>query len=384
MEKRDEITILFRKYIDKELSAEELGQLRDFLAKTEKNRKLFDDFLFLYKVELQIKAKATLDAGKSWNILLRKINIRKRHLMTKWIAAASIVLLLGFSSLFYFISSNPKEKTSLIALYPNKAIDKAVLTLSSGQIILMNGNIATPIKDINGVVIGNNFRGQLIYNRNNRTSYNKIVVPQGSTYRVTLCDGTRIFLNSESELEYPIGFTNARNVKLKGEAYFEVTHNKNAPFIVNCGNNIRVRVLGTKFNVSAYAQRNVAVTLVSGRVAISSPLDKVILKPSEQVEIVKSRMTKQQVNTDLYVSWVTGTYEFSNVPMRDIMTQLSLWYDVKIKFASPELSNITFTGALMKHESLGYALNLIKEISNLNFKDDNGSIVVTEKEKREN
>ncbi len=384
MEKRDDVTMLFRKYIDKELSAEELGELRNFLAKTEKNRRLFNDFLFLYKVELQIKAKATLDASKSWNTLLHKINIRKHRLMAKWIAAASVVLLLGFSSLFYFVSYTPKEKTSLLALYPNKAIDKAMLTLSGGQIILMNGNIATPIKDINGVVIGNNFRGQLIYKRNNLAAYNKIVVPKGSTYQVTLCDGTRVFLNSESELEYPIGFTKARNVKLKGEAYFEVTHNKYAPFIVNCGNNIRVRVLGTKFNVSAYAERNVAVTLVSGRVAVGSPLDKVVLRPSEQVEIVNGLMVKQQVNTDLYVSWVTGTYEFSNVTMGDIMTQLSLWYGVKIRFASPELSNITFTGALMKHESLGYALNLIKEISNLSFKDDNGSIIVTEKEKREN
>ena len=383
MEKRDDVTILFRKYIDKELSAEELGELRNFLAKTEENRRLFNDFLFLYKVELQIKAKATLDASKSWNTLLHKISIRKRRLMAKWITAASVVLL-GFSSLFYFVSYTPKEKASLLALYPNKAIDKAMLTLSGGQIILMNGNIATPIKDINGVVIGNNFRGQLIYKRNNLTAYNKIVVPKGSTYQVTLCDGTRVFLNSESELEYPIGFTKARNVKLKGEAYFEVTHNKYAPFIVNCGNNIRVRVLGTKFNVSAYAERNVAVTLVSGRVAVGSPLDKVVLKPSEQVEISKGRMAKQQVNADLYISWVTGTYEFSNVTMGDIMTQLSLWYGVKIRFASPELSNIAFTGALMKHESLGYALNLIKEISNLDFKDDNGSIIVTENDKREN
>lgn len=388
MEKKEGITILFRKYIDKELSAGELHQLRDFLAESEVNSKLFHDFLSLYKVELQIKAKTTFDVDKSWSTLLRKINFRKHRLRTKWIAAASVVLLLGVSSLLYFISSIPKEEISLTALYPNKAVDKAMLTLSNGQVILMNGDIATPIKDLDGVVIGKNLGGKLIYNRNNqnnRTSYyNKIAVPKGSAYQVTLCDGTRIFLNSESELEYPLGFTNMRNVKLKGEAYFEVTHNEHAPFVVNCGNNTRVRVLGTKFNVSAYIGRNVVVTLVSGRVAVSSPSDRIILNPSEQVEVMKGRMMKQQVNPDFYVSWVTGTYEFSNVPMGDIMTQLSLWYDVKIRFASPGLSAITFTGALMKNESLGYALNLIQEISNLSFKDDNGSIVVTEKEKREN
>src|SRR5574344_1041257 len=110
MEKRDDITVLFRKYIDKELSAEELGQLRDFLAEAEEHRKLFKDFLSLYKVELQIEAKTLLDTDKSWNTLLHKINLRKRRQLTKWIAAASVVLLLGISSLFYFMVPTQKSE----------------------------------------------------------------------------------------------------------------------------------------------------------------------------------------------------------------------------------------------------------------------------------
>lgn len=388
MDHDDNRISLFRKYIDGELSPRELRELKEYLSISSENMEVFINFLSLYKTGIQLAAKKHLKLENAWMNMQKKIDARyKRKQLSKWVAAASVAIILGLSSFLYWNLSesvNPKSE-SLVELYPNMGVRKASLTLSDGRIISLHGNSKVPIKEFNGCIVGYNNVNCLVYDNLSMNYkvplYNKIEVPEGSEYAVTLSDGTKIWLNSRSTLEYPIVFSSIRNVRFHGEAYFEVAHNESRPFVVQ-SSKTKIRVLGTKFNVTAYDPNKITVTLIEGKVAVSFPSGKEILSPGDQVQVSETNTNfKKKVNVNIYTSWVTGTFEFNNTSMEDIVTQLSLWYDVKMEFASPELKNVTFTGAILKNKSLGYALKLIQKVSNLSFQKEGDTIIVNEQNK---
>jgi len=389
MDHSDNFVLLFRKYIDRELSQSELEALKKWIDESADNKKLFVSFLSLHKVDLQLISKDLIDGKEAWNKIHRRINVqRRKQLIVRWTVAASVIATIGFFSLLYWTlpDFSLKQETSLAQLYPNMGEKKAFLTLSNGKVIPLQGETKMVISETNGKVVGYNESNHLVYENNRQISYvvplyNKITVPRGGEYTITLSDGTRVWLNADSKLEYPVSFSSIRNVKLEGEAYFEVAHDKHSPFVVY-SRNIKVQVLGTKFNVNSYDPEHVFVTLAEGKVSVSSPYESNILLPGDQAEISTTQALSdvKKVNVNIYTSWVTGTFEFNDTPMEDIVTQLSLWYNVNITFASPELKQTTFTGAILKSKSLGYALELIQRVSNINFEKKGDVIVVTQQE----
>lgn len=389
MDHSDNFVSLFRKYIDRELSQSELEELKKWIDESADNKKLFVSFLSLHKVDLQLISKDLIDGKEAWNKIHRRINVqRRKQLIVRWAVAASVIAIIGFFSLLYWTlpDSSLKQETSLAQLYPNMGEKKAFLTLSNGKVIPLQGETKMVISETNGKVVGYNESNHLVYENNRQISYvvplyNKITVPRGGEYTITLSDGTRVWLNADSKLEYPVSFSSIRNVKLEGEAYFEVAHDKHSPFVVY-SRNIKVQVLGTKFNVNSYDPEHVFVTLAEGKVSVSSLYENKILLPGDQAEISTTQALSdvKKVNVNIYTSWVTGTFEFNDTPMEDIVTQLSLWYNVNITFASPELKQTTFTGAILKSKSLGYALELIQRVSNINFEKKGDVIVVTQQE----
>ncbi len=389
MDHSDNFVSLFRKYIDRELSQSELEELKKWIDESADNKKLFVSFLSLHKIDLQLISKDLIDGKEAWNRVHRRINVqRRKQLIVRWAVAASVIAIIGFFSLLYWTlpDSSLKQETSLAQLYPNMGEKKAFLTLSNGKVIPLQGETKMVISETNGKVVGYNESNHLVYENNRQISYvvplyNKITVPRGGEYTITLSDGTRVWLNADSKLEYPVSFSSIRNVKLEGEAYFEVAHDKHSPFVVY-SRNIKVQVLGTKFNVNSYDPEHVFVTLAEGKVSVSSLYESKILLPGDQAEISTTQALSdvKKVNVNIYTSWVTGTFEFNDTPMEDIVTQLSLWYNVNITFASPELKQTTFTGAILKSKSLGYALELIQRVSNINFEKKGDVIVVTQQE----
>ncbi len=383
MAQNDKILELFRKYINEELSEDELQDLKQYLNESPENEGLFVHFLSFYKTNLQMASAKRINKDNAWHQVRQSMHKDYKKFNYKvWFAAASVFVIIGLSTVFYLnMPQQTKNKNqSLAELYPNKALNCAMLTLSNGKIVALQKGNGFTIRNLSGAVLCYVQNGCLMYKNvaEGANQYNKITVPKGSEYSVTLSDGTHIWLNAQSELEYPVAFSSVRNVKLKGEAYFEVKHNDHSPFIVHSGY-VQVKVLGTKFNVSAYNSNKILVTLVKGKVAVAAPSGNETLHVGDQVQISNGDIMKRQVDTETYISWVDGTYEFDDVPMEDIMKQLSSWYNVKIVFASPDLSNIRFTGAIFRNSSLGYTFELIQKISNLSFQKDNGEIIVTQK-----
>ena len=273
------------------------------------------------------------------------------------------------------------EENKLTELFPHSGKSQALLTLSNGKTIQLQDTATFEIKESDGTII-NYSSSQTMYGEDKATDkqilYNTLSVPRGGEHSLTLPDGTKVWVNAESSIRYPIHFVKSRIVELTGEAYFEVKKDDKMPFIVKVGDK-KVRVLGTKFNILAYKSEPMFTTLVEGKVNIQVKSRTLDLKPNEQAEIAvdNSMITVRQVNATMYSSWATGVFEFEDTSLKDIMSQLSRWYNVKIEFASPEIEKIKFAGTILRNKTLGFALYIIQEVSDVKFEKEDNCIRVS-------
>ena len=205
----------------------------------------------------------------------------------------------------------------------------------------------------------------------------RISVPTGADYTKQLADGTRITINGNTTLDYPKTFdAHQREVKLAGEAYFEVAHQDNCPFIVRTQTG-DIEVLGTHFNVQASAHQTI-VTLEEGSVRLQLGLHQAVLVPGQQARMsTDGHIEVSTVNTHNYTSWATGTYEFTDTPLSEIARQMGLWYGVEMHIDNPDVAATRFTGMMQRSESLQSVLNMLETISDLHFDMDGHQITVT-------
>ena len=195
----------------------------------------------------------------------------------------------------------------------------------------------------------------------------KVEVPYGQVSEVSLYDGTKVWLNSGSILEYSSEFNRKnRKVWLKGEAFFKVTHSEDAPFKV-INKKGEVEVLGTSFNVDAYDEENtISVTLVEGSVQFKSQKGTVLhkLTPSEQLtlDVETEKLNVKKVNTEFYTSWTNGMIIMNNEKLSEMIKKLERWYNVDIHLASPEAADIVITGTILKNKPLDQMLKVLEKL----------------------
>lgn len=212
--------------------------------------------------------------------------------------------------------------------------------------------------------------------------YNELIVPAGGEYRLVLSDGSVVYMNSESRLKYPVKFIeDKRVVKLEGEAYFDVTHDEQHPFIVHT-EQLNVKVLGTGFNVMAYkGDARTEVTLVPGKVDVKSKNISEILTPSRQ--FVMNNDTREyevrSVNVNTYVDWKNGILNFDAMPLEELGEKVSRWYGVKFFFSKESLKYLKFSGAFKKYNNIDYILDLIEATTDVSFELKGDVVIVNEK-----
>ena len=200
------------------------------------------------------------------------------------------------------------------------------------------------------------------------TKWNRLLVPRGSEYKLVLADGTKVWLNADSELHYPTRFGGIREVELHGEAYFEVAKDDAKSFIVRT-ENCEVSVLGTHFNVSAYNGEPVFTTLAEGSVQVNSGDQSVRLRPNEQAIVEKDdhSIHTQEVEAVRYIAWVNGRFVFRNTPLEDVVKQMERWYDVNIQFAADSLAAKRMAGVVYRNERLEFAIRTIERVTGVVF-----------------
>ena len=210
---------------------------------------------------------------------------------------------------------------------------------------------------------------------------NTLKIPRGGEFRLKLSDGTNVYLNSASELKYPVRFDEKeRRVYLSGEAYFEVTKDSDRPFYV-VTEEVQVRVYGTEFNVNTHQPGKVHTVLVDGKVGIKKRgmTGEITMKPGELASFDRNAGTFEVKEVDVrqYVVWKDGYFTFENESLEQILNTLSLWYDVDVFFQSESAKQLVFTGYMKRYNDISEILNAITEVVGVNFTINEKTIIVS-------
>lgn len=318
----------------------------------------------------------------------RKLRKRNRHRLVVRVgmAAASVVILLGS---FWLVRENMemKERMPLAKQEIIPGVRKAVLLLEDGRKFELKDSLPVKIEtekgvirvDSTGVVLGtvveDGERGE--------EGYNTLSIPRGGEYHLILSDGTSVWLNSETELCFPMQFKGAsRQVYLKGEAYFDVKSNPRKPFIVktSAGN---VKVLGTAFDVMIYDTTRLVATLERGAISYAGNLQpEVVLRPGEQLthSVRNNQVRVEKVNTRIYTAWKDNLFCFEEQRLDEIMVVLARWYNLEVRFEVEELKGVELSGTLDKYSDVGLLLKFFELGTNVKF-DVQGNIVIVRKAK---
>ena len=309
--------------------------------------------------------------------LEKSIYDRKSRRMTlRWSIAASIILLVG---LFVGRTINGvrdiHEEQELAKSVMQPGTSKAILMMADGKEVVLEQGQNLNILLNERVRVATSSQG-IVYEEYGKgmvtEEYNKLTTPVGGEYSLVLSDGTKVFLNADSELKYPVEFSDGKRiVDLKGEAYFEVHKDSLRPFVVRM-NGSEVTVLGTSFNVNTYGDDGqIYTTLVNGSVRVSSVKNgqAEVLKPGMQsvMDVQSGQLTVREVDVEPYVAWREGRFVFRAMTLDLIMRQLQRWYDFEVFYQNPELKDYEFRGVIKRDMDLDKVLSVIKVTTNVDF-----------------
>lgn len=314
----------------------------------------------------------------------------RRFAFLRHIAAAVLLLLLG-TGVFLLIKKKWRDSGSTAAtsespvspgtarLYANKTL----LTLADGSTIMVDtlkpGRL-NPQGQSGFAVVKSGEIKYLSNNENNtekKSSYNTLTTAWGQQYVLTLPDGSRVWLNAGTSLHFPTAFTgNDRRVELKGEAYFEVSHNKEKPFKV-VTDKAEVTVLGTHFNISAYEEEPVMqTTLLEGSVLVKNNHDEKRLIPGQQATIKEAGglVNVSKGDPAVAIAWKNGLFEFKNLGIEAIMRELQRWYNIDVSYKY--ITKDTFVASIQRSDSLPDLLKLLESTGHIHFNIDGRLVTV--------
>lgn len=269
------------------------------------------------------------------------------------------------------VTKNTIDAHSFTGFAPASKVSPILLTTAGGtQVMLADDGI----QDIEGAKVSNNAKSKtlsfLTPPPGASTGLNKLTVPPGMDYRLVLPDGSEVYMNSASSIEFPFRFDGAnREVILKGEAFFKIMKRESQPFVVKSDRG-DITVLGTSFNVNSYALETVKITLVEGAVAFRCPGSQLRLAPGEALTYnTKTGAKKSALNEDDLL-WMKGMYRLDNTPLGNIRDLVKRWYNVDLDFENPAIEKERFTGTIFKKEPLETFLKTLELTSGIKYNYD--------------
>lgn len=337
--------------------------------------------------------------GEPDTLLFEKIKGRiasleeRPHLVSsRWrtYAAAAAILLLVLAGGAYWFNSRPAA-TGIAAVQqePNIAPggNKAVLTLADGTQVTLDSAGRGTLARQGGINVLKLDSGQLAYQgmsaQGQAMQYNTLTIPRGGQFRLTLPDGTRVWLNAVSSLTYPVAFNGKdRTVELQGQAYFEIAQQPDKPFRVKV-RDMEVQVLGTHFDIMAYAdEQAINTTLVEGALLVKQGAVTQRLRPGQQAvrNNAASTLTVQPADVDKVTAWKSGFFEFDDADLPAILRQLSRWYDVEIVNETKGETGL-FWGRINRQLPLASVLKLLAS-NGVHFKINGNKVTIYQEKKR--
>lgn len=311
---------------------------------------------------------------------------RSNHFIYRWISVAAVVVVLFTVGILLF--HNGKQVIPVVAdIYPGSS--KAELVLSDGSVRKLESvQQAEEIKVGERVI--RNTGTQVCYvcdsmpvkaTEEFKLVYNELRVPTGGEYQLVLSDGTKVWLNSQTNLRFPVEFGDKeRMVYLEGEAYFEVSHDEQRPFKVRTKDQVNIQVLGTSFNVSAYGDENTVETVLrEGSVKMDNCNTGVILTPGQRsiCRVGEQGMMVENVDPDLYIAWKDGQFVFDNQRVEDIMRQLTRWYGVEVFYQNEKAKDVLFSGDVKRYEEINILLKAMEISGGVHFEIKGNTVIVS-------
>lgn len=397
------ISILFKKYYNKTASPHEIRELFELLKSssddelTELIRNEWEDQenedpIFSIEMSENILKNILSEMGdvKSQTEETVPLSLFKWSILYKSLsAAAAIIILLGIGLYFRSsLNSNPGNQKASVQLNADAlpGVNKAILILGDGQKIILDSLINGLIAKTENFEVNKTENGQLVYHAFDRNyknargeDINTLVTPRGGEYRVTLPDGSKVWLNATSSIKFPGVFKgNIREVELNGEAYFEIAKNSAMPFRVK-SNGAQIEVIGTHFNVKAYGnEKLMKTTLVEGSIKITAGNFSHLLKPGQQAILTKGELkVLDNVDIEEQVAWKNGLFLFKDTSIEDVMSQVASWYDLNVIFEG-KIPEKYLTGKVSRSVNASEFMNLLK-YAGVKFKIKEKNIIITNK-----
>lgn len=374
-------------FINNTLTEKEHEELDLWINESDNNMKLFEELTDEKNLMQNLQWLETVKSERSYSNELKRIktktNESNNYKMRRWLVAASVVLVVGVVG--YFIlprqqKSNTSERIFTDSLQINPGGSRATLTLANGKVIDLGKTEAGIIASGNGSHVNKPEDGELVYERQtlvkNDLNVHTLSTPVSGKFKVTLSDGSVVWLNALSSIRYPAQFNaKERLVELQGEAYFEVSKS-NTPFKVLLGNNRSISVLGTQFNVNNYAdEENKLISLVEGKVRVINANSDKILIPGFEASLGDNKITiKKDFDMDEVLAWKNNLFVFHDAPIEQIMKQVERWYNVKVVIS--EKNSHLFNATILRTEPLQKLLRLLELNGNVHFKIDKNTVYV--------
>ncbi|GAA4795239.1 DUF4974 domain-containing protein [Olivibacter ginsenosidimutans] len=308
-----------------------------------------------------LKQRIWASLGKDKYKRKRKIGVLGRKDVSRLIpyaAAASMVLVLG--CLFFFSKHDKQQnkENDQRLLLGTVVGNKAVLSFDDGKRFILDSAAGT-IKVNDGQVLYTN--GKPVSNKQSEDQFMEIRTPKGGRYTVILSDGTKVWLNAATKLRYAAQFkpNEKRVVELDGEAFFEVSQQKNKPFMVRTQHQ-EVEVLGTAFNVNAYADEPaVKTSLLNGKVRVKADNMVQELHPDEEVVWQAGKLSKRKADMQQVLAWKSGRFAFDNKNLQQVMREMSRWYDLEVVYEG-KIEELTFFGGTHANADIATVLNMLE------------------------
>jgi len=383
---RYEITPLLIKYLKDKLTPSEQQIFDAWIQQNEANKALLREFEQAKTIRKDLEFLSSIDVEKDWESVCKRINesepkVRKLHFPI-WGAVAGI--LLAVFTLFYFIKNQHREVEDIS---PKMTYKNDVLPAAQGAQLILSDGSTVQIDSTTQVI---NRQGISLQTKNNELHYtvedekaheiafNTLVVPKGAYFSIVLVDGTKVWVNAMSRLKFPNVFSgNERKVVLEGEAYFEVAHNPNKPFIVEC-EGIAVEVLGTSFNVNSH-NRGVRTTLVEGRVRLQAGAETATLVPGQRGDYSGGNIYTVKADLAREIAWKNGEFYFKRDNIVQILNEISRWYDLDVKLQGTVPLDKSYSGKISRQVKLSEVLDMLGYLGGLSFEIEGHQLLVREK-----
>ena len=383
-----EFTKELLRYTRGELSKEEEKGIEQVLSEVEGMNTLVGELKDKNRIEHEMHVIAKFDTERALGKVKNRKQVKRRGILS-WIAAASVVVIAGGSA-WILLSQEPDVHNLPVAekFEPGKAV--VTLEMASGlkyrldtlSSVVRNNRVNVAF-DNNDGVLKIKEQDSLADGATKEIGYNTVNVPYGGTYTVELCDGTKVYLNSGTTLEFPSRFDGkVRSVILKGEAYFDVARNVSKPFVVEV-DEMKVKVLGTSFNVKSYVDEpGVYTTLVEGSVAIlrdGQPEKKI--KPGEQAYYNKGvgTLSIAEVDVNEFTSWKDGLFYFKDIALEEILRIVSRWYDLEVFYMNQGAKSVIYSGKLPMYSSVEDVLRKFEISGDVRFELKGRTLTVFDK-----